>query len=190
MPISPEPSPIVDAAGGGDDESIDDYMQQLMARVGGGSYENQAPAPTATQTIATPTQQVETPEAPPKVESTIPLNPSEFVPRAVAPEASSNLRALRAVANSSSRSAIDKHQRRSLDRNAMICWIIAIMAAFVCIAMGFFSKELLSLPSLISLIAFAIASLFLVKALAFSAKSKLGKRSTQKRLAASIEQAS
>ena len=171
-----------------EDESIDDYMQQLMQRVGGGSYEKPEPTqPAVTEPVAMPTEPVQT-QAAPQREATMPLDPKEFVPRAVAPEASSNLRALRAVANTSSRSAIDKAQRRTLVRNAWVFWFVAAMAAIVGVAMGFFAKEIVSMPSAVSLVAFLISFLTAVKALAFNARAKLGARSTQKQLAASIEQ--
>ena len=191
-----EPS-AVDELSSGEDESIDDYMTQLMARVGGGDYQTQSPnAATAddegSKTILLnsdePKQQQTAGKEAPK--HAAPLDPSEFVPRAVAPEASSNLRALRAVANTSARSAIDRHQRRSFDNKAYISWFIAIVAAIVCFSMAFFAKSLFSLPTLVSMVSLLISFFATINALAFSAKAKIGARSTQKKLAANIEEAS
>ena len=177
--------------GGAGDESIDDYMTQLMARVGGGDY--QAPAPSSPDGgDASPAIMLDSnvkDEPKPKANAA-PLDPSEFVPRAVAPEASSNLRALRAVANTSARSAIDRHQRRSFDNKAYICWFIAIASAIVCFSMAFFAKNLISLPTLVSMVSLLISFFATINALAFSAKAKIGARSTQKKLAANIEEAS
>ena len=166
-----------------DGESIENYMNQLMQRVGGGSYESQSPAEDAEQseTVKVETEQIEQP----KQEVTTPLDPSEFVPRTVARLQSSNLQELRAVANTSARSAIDKHQRRSYERAGWLCWFIAIVCAFVCFAMAFFAKELVSLPALFSLVAFSASFFAALRALAFSAKAKFGARNDAKTLPAS-----
>ncbi len=170
----------------GEDESIDDYMAQLMARVGGGAGEPEAPKtpkPAASKPKPAPAAQPQ----PPRAERRVPLDPSEFVPRAVAPEASSNLRALRAVANTSARSAIDRHQRRSFDNKAYICWFIAIVSAIVCFSMAFFANEIVSLPTLVSMLALMISFFATINGLAFAAKAKVGLRATQQQLLANLD---
>jgi|GEM_PF-6435969 len=184
---------VQSSGGGGEgDESIDDYMTQLMARVGGGDYQAQE-KPKSSSSAGSPEKIMldsNVKKEPEPKKNAAPLNPSEFVPRAVAPEASSNLRALRAVANTSARSAIDRHQRRSFDNKAYICWFIAIVSAIVCFSMAFFAKNLISLPTLVSMVSLLISFFATINALAFSAKAKIGARSTQKKLAANIEEAS
>ena len=180
-----------------DDESIDDYMAQLMARVGGSSQpatppiKPEQPKPAQAAAAAASPSPAATNAAPEQTqERSVPLDPAEFVPRAVAPEASSNLRALRAVANTSARSAIDRHQRRSFDNKAYICWFIAIVAAIVCFSMAFFAKEIVSLPTLVSMLALLISFFATINGLAFAAKAKVGVRATQQQLLASIEHVS
>lgn len=170
----PEPPQAEVPAPAPEDDSIQDYMAQLMRRVGG--EEAMAPAagtPSPTQNAPVKETPVQQPE-PAKVENTMPLAPSEFIPRAVAPEASSNLQTLRAVANTSTRTAIDRHQRRSFDRQSAICWFIAIAAAVVCLVMAVFTQHVFSLPTLISLTCCVISVFASLKALSFSAKAKDG----------------
>lgn len=177
-----------DTADSGEDDSIEDYMAQLMRRVGGGSNDTTSlgevgrvvPEREATEELTQPVE-VEKPE------TVVPLDPSEFVPRAIAPEASSNLKALRAVANSSTRSAIDKHQRRSLDRNAYLCIFLSIFAGLVCLATAVLSKSVFSVPTLISLIALVVSFFAAMKALALNAKVKLAKNAESKQLALSLD---
>ena len=168
----PEPAPVEAPASAPEEDSIQDYMAQLMRRVGG--EEAMAPAagtPSPTQNAPVKEAPVQQPE-PVKVENTEPLAPSEFIPRAVAPEASSNLQTLRAVANTSTRTAIDRHQRRSFDRQSAVCWFIAIAAAVVCLVMAVFAEQVFSLPTLISLSCCVISVFASLKALSFSARAK------------------
>ena len=107
--------------GDGGEVSIEDYMNSLLARVGGG-----ASAPTSEPDL--PQSQPPEPDIPQPVLESIPaeselpmpstpvlaeepkevamLSASEFVPRSRAPEA--NLAAMRELANASTRSAIDR----------------------------------------------------------------------------------
>ena len=188
-PVSiPTPEPET-AFSESEDDSIQDYMNQLMQRVGTPAETPAQPKPEPSKAVekAIEKRVPETVEAPPAQEVG-PLNPSEFVPRAVAPEASSSLQALRAVANTSARSAIDVHQRRNYDQYSMVCWFISIVAGVVCFAMAFLSETLFSLPTLIAAVCFGIAGVAAVKALAFSAKAQQGRKKTDEQLAA-IQQA-
>jgi stage V sporulation protein SpoVS len=110
------------------------------------------------------------------------LDPSEFVPRAVAPEATNGLKALRAVANTSTRSAIDRHQRRSLDTKAIISGFIALVAFAVAVAMGYLAldaESLVSIPTFLCLSSGFMGVLAAVKALAYSATAALSSRRQQ-----------
>jgi len=188
-PVSiPTPEPET-AFSESEDDSIQDYMNQLMQRVGTPAETPAQPKPEPSKAVekAAEKRVPETVEAPPAQEVG-PLNPSEFVPRAVAPEASSSLQALRAVANTSARSAIDVHQRRNYDQYSMVCWFISIVSGVVCFAMAFLSETLFSLPTLIATVCFGIAGVAAVKALAFSAKAQQGRKKTDEQLAA-IQQA-
>ena len=95
-----------------DDVSIEDYMNNLLARVGGAGVDSTVGA---SQTPATPAKaNPPAPDAkivptPRLMEAAQSMVPSEFVPRSKAPEA--NLDAMREVANATARSAIDRAQK-------------------------------------------------------------------------------
>ncbi len=110
----------------GEEESIEDYMKRLMARMRGGSMEEDSrpslSAPVAT-IAPTPAQSLDSMSSP-KVSmpgaiterapnsTTGPFNPEEYVPKALAPEMSRNMAAMRELANNSARSAIQVSARR------------------------------------------------------------------------------
>ncbi len=105
---------------GDEEESIEDYMKRLMARMRGDSDKEEAqpaasPAPMQTATKAENTA-VAQPLPAPVTErantTTTPFNPEEYVPKALAPEKSRNLAAMRELANNSARSAIQVSARR------------------------------------------------------------------------------
>ncbi len=126
-----------------EEESIEDYMARLLARMRSGeespvSPGARKPVPEVSQassnssrTVAAPTTQ-----APPQTTSmpetirnaqtvTAPFNPEEYVPRALAPEKSKNLAAMRELANTSARSAIQVSARRKYGTALAIKLIVA-----------------------------------------------------------------
>lgn len=104
-----------------EDDSIEDYMNRLLARVRGDQPEPAVavPAPVpASQTERKPITEVswqaerepEASEAPAEVS---PEDDSEYMPRRSAPERSDSLAAMRSLANDSARSAIASHAKRN-----------------------------------------------------------------------------
>lgn len=101
-------------SGGDEDESIEDYMARLLKRVRGdgvadhGNTGSAKPTPTAAKASAAQ------PTAPVKpIEPMQPINADEFIPRCAAPEQTSDLAAMRELANSAARSAISSHAKKS-----------------------------------------------------------------------------
>ena len=117
------------------EESVEDYMKRLMARMRGGSVEEEAkPAASATSNASTTATassslgmaskassdssgvfgKVPLPSAITERNSTTtaPFNPEEYVPKALAPEKTRNMAAMRELANTSARSAIQVSARR------------------------------------------------------------------------------
>lgn len=108
-----------------EEESIEDYMKRLMARMRGGSVEEEAkpsapapviaPAPSVSadsmsaSKLALPSSAA-TERAP--ISTTGPFDPEEYVPKALAPEKTRNMAAMRELANTSARSAIQVSARR------------------------------------------------------------------------------
>lgn len=111
-PVSPASGP----SRGEPEEDVQDYMQQLMSRLRGGSSQSSVrqPEPTAVLTPAKTGAEnkavVATPEVP--AEPVQPLTEEEFKPRAQAPEKKVDLNALRSIANESTRTAIDQFAER------------------------------------------------------------------------------
>jgi hypothetical protein len=101
-----------------DEESIETYMERLMQRVRG-----DAPNPSRPPLVAAlAPQELQQPEVgQPQAEAAAvadepvrqtTVKPEEFVPRSQAPEQSINLAAMREVANSAARSAIQHHHQK------------------------------------------------------------------------------
>jgi hypothetical protein len=100
-----------------DDDSIEDYMSRLLRRVRG-----EGPAPAvpyqfpAQSPIPSPTEPQAAKSASPVADESVPqdaeAHASLYRPRATAPELTTNLKAMRELANSACRTAIAKHQKR------------------------------------------------------------------------------
>lgn len=112
-------------AGGGDDDSVEDYMRKLLARMRGVPEEEVsmpetpvAPTPSAPAATATPAGKLQTPAettmpaATGAEEGEEPFDMDNYVPRVAAPEQVQNLAAMRELANSSARTAIHKSTRQ------------------------------------------------------------------------------
>ena len=106
-----------------DECSIDDYMSQLLQRVGG-----QSGPPVEAPAAPAPIAKRAEPKAQPKVAAEVPTpaNPSEFVPRTR--PAPMDLGALRDVANRTARSAIERHTSRVWLQAAITKWFMAAIA--------------------------------------------------------------
>lgn len=111
---APEP-----AAAEHDEESLNDYMAQLMARLGVKNDGNSAPKQASAPAQSSGPVRSAAPSAPmsaalqkpaEQVAPLAPLSASEFKARSVAAERNSDLSALRALANANARTAITTHQ--------------------------------------------------------------------------------
>jgi hypothetical protein len=108
------PAPLAE-----EEDSIEAYMQRLLQRVSGDSDQpsRYVPPPSTTpsdQPAAAP-EEVEEPVA---VVAETPFDPTTYVPRSTAPELSANLAAMRKLANTSARSAIDSSSKRRQAKHA------------------------------------------------------------------------
>jgi chromosome segregation ATPase len=144
-----------------DDDSIEAYMSRLLKRVRGdapGGVPNFAPAmaPVApppkavppAQKAAAPTPRPASPKlaAIPEPEPE-PVKPQEYVPRQKAPEHSTNLQAMRDLANSAARGAIVKAQKRSGNQQALIKSMGAAMTLTCAAGAGYWAWRTNSLPA-------------------------------------------
>ena len=106
-----------------DDESIEDYMARLLKRVRGDqaarSYKESgakadSDAADRLDTTAEPAAVEDEVVTPPAAVTPEPVaEPMQYTPRAVPPEFKANLAAMREIANSSARSAIETHHKSS-----------------------------------------------------------------------------
>jgi hypothetical protein len=141
---------------GDDGESIENYMSGLLQRLRTGKAEG----PERNTISTAPAQRPSTPltaERPPGVEKPkpVPSTTKEFVPRALPPELTTDLSAMRALANNTARRAIDMHQRRGQVRATKGKLLIAGVALVISIALMWFStggNRLALLASVLSLL--------------------------------------
>ena len=113
-PPAPEPSED-------EDESIDDYMARLLDRVRGVAGETRRPPPAPARPEPAAPQRPSVDEVPPEPQPEAPRprpggpkqpGSVDMSPRAVAPEKTMDLSAMRALANDSAQSAIDRYSQQ------------------------------------------------------------------------------
>jgi hypothetical protein len=100
-----------------EEESIESYMERLLKRVKGDSAvlpASMAPASQAPVALSPKTSPAAVEPATPEAN----LEQSEYSPRRAAPEMSTSLTAMRDLANSAARSAIDRHVRKNTGKQA------------------------------------------------------------------------
>ena len=142
------------------DGSIEDYMNNLLARVGGGgTASGSAPTPPPAAKSVAPLA----PETPSKSDDAAAgqtaMSPSEFVPRTRAPE--ENLAAMRELANASTRSAIKKSQKArtgmSLVTNVGIS-LIPVLMGMILMVFGLKGRYFLMVTGIV----FSMVGLFMI----------------------------
>jgi hypothetical protein len=121
------------------DDSIESYMSRLMARLK--TSDGEEPRKTnsraeARNTRATPAAVPPPQPAPTEAKPLTCL--TELAPRSQAPELNANLAAMRELANSAARGAIESHQQRSGKQRVNLRTINTLMALLVCSGLLFF----------------------------------------------------
>lgn len=149
-----------------DEESIDNYMAQLLKRVRGVGSAQQGPASQAPEmpSRATPNGPASS-SAPPSSEQTSSVEevPATLVRRAHAPELSSDLAAMRELANLSARAAIDQHAYRNWGRAAFGKLSIALLAVGAGAGAVCFAPALDSMLMYAGLLSFVVALFWLLQ---------------------------
>lgn len=138
------------ASGEEDEDSIEAYMQRLLQRVRGKGDEDSLPStpvapvtprtpvevkrarmtdslPSLKESLATPTSSSKPLLETPANEITPPAEREAYVPRQTAPEKDRNMAAMRELANSTARTAIDKSDRRKLAAEAFFKSAVVII---------------------------------------------------------------
>ena len=146
----------------GDDESDDSYIQEYMKRLLGSDEEVASEAAPADVEEAKP-------QAPSLLEKTFEreikerqemLKPSEFIPKTSAPEKSSNLQAMRDLANQSARSAIETSTRkRKFEQQSTLILVLAGICFFVGASLAMLSASPISLTGMGSVLFFSLTGI-------------------------------
>lgn len=132
---------------GDDDESIEAYMNQLLARVRGGDSTVQASRPRTSPAVEKPWQpkleakDVNKTESAGETAGETVGEPTEYVPRSQAPEQNLNLSAMRELANDTARSAIQTHAKKSGGDLALAKMIAAAAGIAVAGVSSFYSEQ-------------------------------------------------
>lgn len=131
-------------SGDGDEESIESYMERLMKRVRGDAPGAPSDSKPLTGSRPTPPPVV---APPPTIEDTANSEPAEYSPRRMAPELNENLTAMRELANTAARSAIDRHVRQSTVRKAYGKLVGACSTVTASLVLGYWAWHVQSFPA-------------------------------------------
>jgi hypothetical protein len=147
-------------AHGHEEESIESYMDRLMKRVRGDSTSMEGKSRTIVQAVeeAAPpsgaTPDPVTPAPPAEVEEA-----AEYSPRRPAPELSS-MSAMRELANSAARSAIDKHVRKHTGKQATGKLFGAFLTVCCSVVLAYWAWHEQSLPATVGAVIGGCAGLY------------------------------
>jgi hypothetical protein len=136
---------------GSEDESIESYMERLMKRMRGeeGSPKTAGAPPTAPVPVSSSPAMAE-PAAPHSVaghEQLPGAEPGEFSPRRAAPEVVASMSAMRDLANTAARSAIDQHVRKHTGQQATGRLIGACLTVALAAGLGYWAWKTHSLQA-------------------------------------------
>ncbi len=154
--IAPHPStdalaPVSTTPGhsGSDEESIESYMERLMQRVRGDEGPNKAVAAPQPAMAAAPSPAVESSSQPAAAAPDQPTaaEPGEFTPRRAAPEVIADMSAMRDIANTAARSAIDHHVRKHTGQQAAGRLVGACLTVALSVGLGFWAWQTGSLQA-------------------------------------------
>ena len=182
--VAPEPEPVqpgpeaadaADAADASDasegDESVQDYMNQLFNRLRGDEAEpaTAAPEPTVEKTEAVEEPKQESTPSPTPATSTTPatsatpttsepknsvLEASEYIPKQRAPEAKTDIQALRQLANKQKTNAVSKSFKAKSKLEQAIASYVAGGAFAGSIAFGWIAKSLFDPAGILAVLCF------------------------------------
>jgi|GEM_PF-5625379 len=114
------------------DDSIESYMSRLMQRLKSSDDEEPSPGKTTGASRAQATAKPAAPPPSPKPAESKPLTClSEISPRSQAPELGANLAAMRELANSAARGAIESHRTKSKQQRVNLRTVNTLMALLV-----------------------------------------------------------
>jgi hypothetical protein len=169
--ILPSPAPSAQVGQPEEEDSVEDYMRKLLARMRGvpedqvqmplaqhspsasrsqGGQSASKPvagdnagsvasasqsAPVTTAWSSSSTERASTMVATDSIDATLPFDPDKYVPRALAPEASRGLNAMRELANTNARTAIYKSSRQRYATSVIVKLSVSCVALIVGVAL-------------------------------------------------------
>ena len=151
-----------------EDESIDNYMERLLKRVRGesttdaGAWKQSQPASaiSAASAIAPAAAPLPTPAALPPPAQIAPEPESDYIPRTTAPEGTLGLSAMRDLANTAARTAIETHIRKHTGRQAIGKLVTATLISATSTVLGYWAWKSHSLAAGVGAGVGAAAGLF------------------------------
>lgn len=147
-----------------EDDSIEAYMQRLLKRVSGdnapSTWKPAADSSSTSTPVDAASDENEAASASGAEEQPVeePFDFQTYVPRA-APELTANLAAMRELANSSARTAIDTSSKRKQARRATSKLVLAVSAIGTAVALGWLSMRTHSLLSYYAALSAGLAAL-------------------------------
>lgn len=168
LPSSTMPSAETPSLENSDDESIEDYMKQLLARMRGepvakafASREDSRPKEPSLAALKQDLQYEDDSE---EIASAPEPSPENYTPRVLAPEKMQNLAAMRELANSSARTAIHKSSRERNTRDLVVKGTIALIGFAVGMILLFLNGLTVNLVLVASVTSFAFSLIWGVDA--------------------------
>ncbi|MEE2641303.1 MAG: hypothetical protein VX768_11805 [Planctomycetota bacterium] len=146
------------AVSGNEEESDDSYIQEYMKKLLGNGQQDELPEQESEEkeeaTLLEKSFEKEV------MERQQLLKPDEFLPKTSAPEKSSNMKAMRELANQSARSAIETSSRkRKFEQQSTLILILSGICFFAGASLAMVSEFALDLVSLGSIAFFALTGL-------------------------------
>ena len=135
----------------GGDESVQDYMNQLMQRLRTSGEEDKKQADDSIDAQVGMDAEDAQDEEEEDLTPENPLRPSEFVPNQVAPEKITTLDALRQVANQAAYSAIKRSARERNSETNSIYLGAATVCLFISTVLFMFSTSVLDIPFILAM---------------------------------------
>jgi len=124
------------SSGAGEEESIESYMERLMQRVRGDEPAGKVAGTPPSAPVAASASPTGTEQASPSVGSGGNSPAAELPPRRPAPEQIANMSAMRDLANTAARSAIDHHVRKHTGQQATGRLLGALLTVGLSAALG------------------------------------------------------
>jgi len=145
--LAPSSPPLVGESECQEEESIETYMERLMQRVRGDSADPARPAIMPVLQKQFEELAAEAPVQSSAPEAQQPVKPAEYLPRSQASELSSNLAAMRELAKTAARTAIEHRHQKSDNKQAAFRLLGAGVVLLVSALLGYWAWQMSSVSA-------------------------------------------